>query len=160
MAEAKTSGTTKQSAKKPAAGAASEADFFSFGANPFAAAYEDMMAKSMEQAGTAYSKWKETGESAGDLFEQTNELGQEAAKTLQKHLIDVAQENCDSALQLMKDLSASSSLAEAIELQASYTRKQFETLGTQTKAFQETVVSVSNEMAEPARKVFEKAVTE
>ena len=72
-------------------------------------------------------------------------MGQ-GATALNRKVMEIAQCNIDSGFDLAKSLAGAKNLAEVIELQATYWRKQFDTLGAQA----EEVRSLSNQVTADA----------
>ena len=83
-------------------------------------------------------------------------MGQ-GAKALNSKVMHIAQCNIDSGFDLAKSLAGIKNLADVIELQAAYCRKQFDALGAQA----EEVRSLSTtDAARPARDQVTRGIVE
>lgn len=119
-------------------------------------AFREATEKSIEQARDTYAKVKTAAEDATDLMEDTFETSRQGIVEFNHKAVDAAKANADAAFSFMKDLMAAKSLAEAIELQSTYTRQQFDTLSTQTKDMQEFATKLSTDVTAPVKEAVEK----
>ena len=78
-----------------------------------------------------------------------NALGQGAA-TLNRKVIEIAQENVSSGFDLAKSLATARTLAEMVELRATYWRKQFSVLAAQAEEVRALSVKVAADIATPS----------
>lgn len=124
------------------------------------AAFREATEKSIEQARQAYAKVKSAAEDASDLMEDTFETSRQGMVEFNHKAVDAAKANTDAAFAFMKDLMAAKSLAEAIELQSTYTRQQFDALSTQSKDMQEFVTKLSSDVTAPVKEAVEKTLKE
>jgi phasin family protein len=65
--------------------------------------------------------------------------------------MDIAQRNINSGFDLAKSLAGARNLAEIIELQAAYWRKQFDTLGAQAEEVRSLTTQVTADAAKPVQ---------
>ena len=77
-------------------------------------------------------------------------LGQGAA-ALNRKIIEIAQQNVSSSFDLAKSLATAKTLAEMVELTATYWRKQFGALATQTEEVRVLSTKVAAGMAAPIK---------
>jgi hypothetical protein len=70
---------------------------------------------------------------------------------LNRKIIDIAQRNLNSGFDLAKNLAGAKNLAEMVELQAAYWRKQFATLATQSEEIRALSTKVTANTAEPIK---------
>ena len=113
--------------------------------------------KSIEQAREAYAKLKTAAEDATDLLEDGFETTRRSVLDFNHKAVDAARANTDATFQFVKDLFEVKTLAEAIELQTSFARAQFDALGAQAKDMQELTTKLAGEMNETFKGAVEKA---
>lgn len=121
------------------------------------AVFREATEKSIEQARDAYAKVKTAAEDATDLMEDTFETSRQGVVEFNHKAVDAAKVNADAAFSFMKDLMAAKTLAEAIELQSTYARQQFDALSTQSKDMQEFVTKLSSDVTAPVKEAVEKS---
>ena len=110
--------------------------------------------KNLAQSREFYDRSKDALEGVLDSWERSFGAAGQGAAALNRKVIDIAQRNINSGFDLAKSLAGARSLAEIMELQAAYWRKQFDTLGAQA----EEVRSLSNQAtADALRPVQEQA---
>lgn len=114
--------------------------------------------KSIEQARDAYAKVKTAAEEATDLLEDTFQTTRQGTIDFNAKALDAAKANTDATFQLFKDLMGAKSVAEAIELQSSFARTQFETFTAQAKDMQEFSTKFATELSAPVKDAVEKSV--
>jgi phasin len=122
------------------------------------AAFREMAEKSVEQAKASYEKLKTAAEEATDLMEDTYETARAGAVEYNTKSLEAVKANTDAAFGFAKELFAVKTIAEAVELQTSFARKQFETLTAQIKDLQETAKKVATETSAPVKAATEKAM--
>jgi phasin len=120
------------------------------------AAFREATEKGIENAREAYAKIKTAAEDATDLMEDTFETSRQGVVEFNHKAVDAAKANTDAAFSFMKDLMAAKSVAEAIELQSSYAREQFDALSAQTKDMQEFATKLSTDVTAPVKEAVEK----
>ena len=105
-----------------------------------------LVAKNLAQSREFYDRSKDALEGLLESWERSFGAAGQGAATLNRKVIDIAQRNINSGFDLAKSLAGARSLAEIMELQAAYWRKQFDTLGAQA----EEVRSLSNQVTADA----------
>ena len=75
-------------------------------------------------------------------------MGQGAA-ALNRKIIEIAQRNISSGFDLAKSLATAKTLAEIVELRATYWRKQFTILADQAEEVRALYAKVAEEMTRP-----------
>lgn len=138
--------------------AALPADPFTLPSVEVPPAVREIAEKSVAQAKEAYSKFKTAAEEATDALEDTYESTRKGVLEFNFKALDAARINTDATFDFIKEIISAKSLAEAIELQTSFTRKQFEALSGQAKEFQELATKLATESGAPLKDVFTKAV--
>ena len=78
-------------------------------------------------------------------------LGQGTA-ALNRKIIEIAQRNVSSGFDLAKTLATAKTLAEIVELRATYWRKQFSALAAQAEEVRALSVKVAADMATPIKR--------
>jgi hypothetical protein len=99
----------------------------------------------------AYERGRESIDEAVSMVEVTIERGGEGAIALNRKVIDIAQDNLNSSLDLAKQLAGADSLNTAMELNVAFMRKQFETFTAQAQEVRELTTQVANSTSAPAK---------
>jgi hypothetical protein len=81
--------------------------------------------KTVAQTREVYDRSKDALEAAVDTMEKSFDAVGQGAVALNHKIIDIAQRNLNSGFDLAKNLAGAKNLAEMVELQAAYWRKQF-----------------------------------
>ena len=105
-----------------------------------------LVANNLAQSREFYDRSKDALEGVLESWERSFGAAGQGAAALNRKVIDIAQRNINSGFDLAKNLAGARSLAEIMELQAAYWRKQFDTLGAQA----EEVRSLSNQVTADA----------
>ena len=142
---------------------ATTADVFEFPAfdmTKMADGYREMADKSVNQTKETYAKVKAAAEDATKAIETTLENAQAGTVELSLKAIDAARGNVEHSLSHMEALLGVKSVAQMIELQTSFFRKQAEMMVDQTKMMQEAAKKVAEDVSKPVKTVAEKAMSE
>ena len=121
------------------------------------AAFRDLAEKGIAQARDTYAKFKSAAEEATDVVEDTYETAREGAMAIGVKALEAAKTNSDASFALAKDLFSAKTFAEMIELQTSFTRKQFDAVATQMKEFQDLATKFVTDAAKPVTAQVEKS---
>lgn len=113
---------------------------------PVSEAMRALAEKNVAQTRELYEHSKHALEAALETLERSFDAMGQGATALNRKVMEIAQCNIDSGFDLAKSLAGAKNLAEVIELQATYWRKQFDTLGAQA----EEVRSLSNQVTADA----------
>ncbi|PVB63161.1 phasin [Labrenzia sp. 011] len=166
MTETATSTTTAKSAPKaratkakagPAGAGFPEFEAFAMPKMEVPAAFREATEKGIENAREAYAKVKTAAEDATDMMEDTFETSRQGVVEFNSKAVDAAKANTDAAFSFFKDIMSAKSVAEAIELQSTFAREQFEALSAQTKEMQELATKLGTEVSAPVKEAFEKS---
>jgi phasin len=111
----------------------------------------DFAEKSVQQAKDAYAKFKSAAEETTDMLEDTYTSATKGATEFNLKALETLRLNVNSAFDYTRELFATKSLAEAVELSSSHVRKQFEVLSTQAKDLTAIAQKVATEAAEPIK---------
>ena len=89
--------------------------------------------KNVAQTREACEHSKDALEAALETLERSFDALGQGATALNHKVMDIAQRNINSGFDLAKGLAGAKTLAEGIELQAAYWRKQFDALAAQAE---------------------------
>lgn len=144
---------------KPATAASPFSDFeaFSMPKIEVPAMVREMTEKGIEQARDAYSKVKSAAEEATDLLEDTFETSRQGVVEFNMKALDAAKVNTDATFSFFKDLMGVKTVAEAIELQSTFARQQFDALSAQAKDMQEFATKLTSDVTSPVKEAVEKS---
>ena len=84
-----------------------------------------MAEKAVDQTREVYDRSKDALDASVATFERTFDAAGQGAVAFNRKIIDIAQRNVNSGFDLAKSLAGAKNLAEMVELQAAYWRKQF-----------------------------------
>jgi phasin len=104
------------------------------------------------QSREAYERAKATLDAGVEAIERSYDAAGQAANALNRKIIDIAQRNVNSGFDLAKSLASAKNLAEMVELQGAYWRKQLEALMAQAEEVRELSVNASVDVAEPIKR--------
>ncbi|MBU4528908.1 MAG: phasin family protein [Hoeflea sp.] len=135
-------------------------EFPTFDMTKVADGYREMADKSVNQTKEAYAKAKTAAEDATKAIETTLETAQAGTVELSLKAIDAARGNVEHSLSHMEALLGVKSVAQMIELQTSFFRKQAEMMVDQTKMMQEAAKKVAEDVSKPTKTIAEKAMSE
>jgi len=107
--------------------------------------------KNIAQLRELYERSKDAFEAVMESWERTFDAAGQGAVALNRRVIDITQRNIDSGFELAKSLAGAKNLAEAMELQASYWRKQLGTLGAQAEEVRTLSTQVTADVTEPIK---------
>ena len=147
-------------ATKKTATSAEMFEFPAFDMTKMADGYREMADKSVNQSKENYAKVKAVAEDATKAIEATMESAQAGTVELSLKAIDAARGNVEHSLSHMEALLGVKSVAQMIELQTGYFRKQAEMMADQAKTMQEAARKLAEDVSKPAKTVAEKAMSE
>ena len=107
--------------------------------------------KNIAQTREIYERSKTALDTVLESWERSFDAVGQGAVALNRKVIDIAQRNINSSFDLAKSLAGAKNLAEAVEMQSAYWRKQFDTLAAQA----EEVRTLSTQVAADAAKSIE-----
>ncbi len=139
-------------------------DAFSFSATAFDPAkvtetFRDFAEKGAAQSKDAYAKMKTATEEATKTVETTLQTAQAGTVELGLKAIDALRTNAEMSLSHMEALLGVKSIAELVELQTSFIRKQAEVTVEQAKAMQEAAKKVADTVVKPGKEAAEKVMS-
>jgi phasin len=104
-----------------------------------------------------YAKLKAAAEETSDLLEDTYTTASAGLKDFNLKALEAARANLNAGFDHARDLMGVKSLAEVVELQSTYLRKQFEIFQGQFKDLSAIAQKVAADTAEPVKVKVEKA---
>lgn len=149
---------TKTTKSATAASPFSEYEAFSMPKIEVPAMVREMTEKGIEQARDAYAKVKTAAEEATDMLEDTFETSRQGVVEFNMKALDAAKVNTDATFSFFKDLMSVKTVAEAIELQSTFARQQFDALSTQAKDMQEFATKLTSDVTSPVKEAVEKSI--
>ena len=115
----------------------------------FSEAVRELAERSVDQTREAFDRAKDSLEAAVDTMARSfDALGQGAA-ALNRKVIEIAQENVSSGFDLAKSLATARTLAEMVELRATYWHKQLSALSAQAEEVRTLSTKVAADMVAP-----------
>lgn len=100
----------------------------------------------------AYERAKSALDAGLEAMERSYDAASKATAALNRKIIEIAQRNVNSGFDLAKSLASARDLAEIVQLQGAYWRKQFETLLAQAEELRALSVHASADVAEPIKR--------
>ncbi|TCT12060.1 phasin [Tepidamorphus gemmatus] len=156
-AKEKTAPKTAAEATAKTAGAATAA-FPNFGTLEVPAAFREMAEKNVMKAKEAYDSYKSLAEDATDALEDTFASINKGTNDFQAKALGVAKAQFNAGFDFVEKMIGVKSLAEAIEIQSEFARKQFDALTEQAKEFQALASRVQSESTKPFKDGIAKAM--
>ena len=123
-------------------------------------AWREAAEKGTTQARDAYARFKAAAEAGTEITEAALSTARDNAAIVGLKAIEATKTNADATFSFLKDLFGAKSIAEAVELQATFARRQFDTLSAQAKEFGDLTQKAIVETSKPGREAFEKMFKE
>lgn len=114
-------------------------------------AARELAEKTVAQTREAYERSKDALEAALETVERSYDALGQGAAALNRKIIEIAQRNINSGFDLAKSLATAKTLAEIVELRATYWRKQFTVLAAQAEEVRALYAKVADEMTGPIK---------
>jgi phasin len=118
----------------------------------------DLAEKTVAQSREVYDRSADAFDASVLTFEKSFDAAGQGAVAFNRKIIDIAQRNLNSAFDLAKSLAGAKTLADIVELQAAYWRKQFETLTAQAEEVRALSTKVTADAAQPLKSQMERGV--
>lgn len=141
---------------------ANKSDVFSFSAfdpSKFTETFRDFAEKGAAQSKDAYAKMKTAAEEASKTVENTMQTAQAGTVELGLKAIEALRANADMSLSHMEALLGVKSVAELVELQTAFLRKQAEATVEQAKSMQEAAKKVAETVTKQGKEAADKAMS-
>ena len=110
-----------------------------------------MAEKSVAQIREINDRTKDALDASIATFERTFDGAGRSATAFNRKIIDIAQRNVNSCFDLANSLAGAKNLAEMMELQGAYWRKQFGALAAQAEEVRALSTKVTADTAEPVK---------
>jgi phasin len=114
-------------------------------------AVREFAEKGVQQAKDNYTKFKAAADQTAGVFEDSYATASKGATEFNVKALDALRTNVNAAFDYTRELFASKTLAEAVELSSAHVRKQFETLSEQAKDLTAVAQKVAAEASEPIK---------
>ncbi|MCT4655969.1 MAG: phasin family protein [Cohaesibacter sp.] len=116
----------------------------------------DMAEQGVAQVRDGYEKVRVAAEEQNAAVEKSIDTARDAGMAVNKKVLDAAQANMEAGFNFFRDALSVNTLGDAIELQSSFARAQFDTVSAQAKDIQETVNKGIQEAAAPVQEAVNK----
>ena len=107
--------------------------------------------KTVDQTREAYDRSTDAFDASVTTFEKSFGAAGQGAVAFNRKIIDIARRNMSSSFDLAKSLAGAKSLADMVELQTAYWRKQFSTLTAQAEEVQALSTKVTADATEAVK---------
>ncbi len=151
---------SKSEATAPKASKALENEVFTMSKMEVPAFFQELTEKSVDQAREGYAKVKSASEDATAILEETMEVTRDGLMEMNLKAVDAAKDNSEAAFSHIREMFGVKTLSEAIELQSTFSRKQYDTVSQQVKDMQETATKFATSISQPAKEAFDKSMKE
>ena len=115
-------------------------------------AMRDLAERNIAQMRETYERSKDALEGVLQSWERSFDATNQGAVALNRKIIDIAQRNINSGFDLAKCLAGAKNMAEAVELQADYWRKQLDTLTAQAEEVRTLTAQVAADATKPMKR--------
>jgi phasin len=112
-------------------------------------AARELADRRVAQTREAFERSKDVLEAALETVDKSYDALGQGAAALNRKIIEIAQRNISSGFDLAKSLATAKTLAEIVELRATYWRKQFTVLAAQAEEVRALYAKVAEEMTRP-----------
>ena len=110
-----------------------------------------VLAETVAQTRVAYDRSLEAFDASLTTFERTFEAAAQGAAAFNRKIVDLARRNVDASFDLATSLAGAKNLADIVELQAAFWRKQFGVLTAQADEVRVLSTKVTAAAAEPVK---------
>src|SRR5262245_19115920 len=107
--------------------------------------------KTVNQSREAYERGKDALEEAIDALERAFDAAGQGATAVNRKPIDLGQRNLNSVFDLAKSLAGAKNLAEIVELQSAFIRKQFDVFASQANEIRALSTKIAADTTEPIK---------
>jgi phasin len=109
----------------------------------------EMAEKSVQRAKEGYARWKSAAEETSDAFEDVYATASKNYKELGRKSVEATRSNVNAHFDFLQALFGAKSVSQAIELQNSYARQQFDVVGGQLKELASLAQKAATEGVKP-----------
>jgi phasin len=114
-------------------------------------AFRALAEKTVNQSREAYERSKGLLEEAIDALERSIDAAGQGVVALNRKSIDIAQRNLNTGFDLAKSVAGARTVAEMLELQTAFVRKQFDALAGQAEEVRSLATKVAADTTEPIK---------
>ena len=107
--------------------------------------------KTVAQTRQAYDRSLDAFDASLTTFERSFDAAGQGAAAFNRKIVDIARRNVDASFDLAKSLAGAKNLANIVELQAAFWRKQFGVLTAQAEEVRAVSTKVTADAAEPIK---------
>ncbi|MDA7947465.1 MAG: phasin family protein [Hyphomicrobiaceae bacterium] len=107
--------------------------------------------KTVKQSREAYENAKDAMEEAVEVLEKSIDQAGQGAAAINRKVIDMTQANLNTGFDLAKDIAGARNIAEIMELQNAFVRKQFEVLTAQAEEIRALSTQIASNAADPLK---------
>jgi phasin len=107
--------------------------------------------KTVAQTREAYDRSKDAFDASLTTFERSFDASGQGAAAFNRKIIDIARRNVDTSFDLAQSLTGAKTLADMVELQAAFWRKQFAVLTAQAEEVRALSTKVMADAGEPLK---------
>ena len=107
--------------------------------------------KAVAQSREAYDRSLEAFDASLTTFERSFDTAGQGAAAFNRKIVDIARRNVDASFDLATSLAGAKNLADMVELQSAFWRKQFGVLTAQAEEVHALSTKVTADMAEPIK---------
>jgi len=107
--------------------------------------------QTVTQSREAYENAKDAMEEAVEVLEKSIDHAGQGAAAINRKVIDMTQTNLNTGFDLAKDLAGAKNVAEIMELQSAFVRKQFESLAAQAEEIRTLSTQIATDTANPLK---------
>ena len=112
-------------------------------------AVRSLAEQTVTQSREAYENAKGAMEEAVDVLEKSIDQTGQGVAAINRKALGIAQENLNTSFDLAKELAGAKNVAEIMELQSSFVRKQFETFAAQAEEFRALSAQITTDAISP-----------
>jgi phasin len=116
--------------------------------------------KAVEQTRNAYGRSLDAFDTSLTTFERSFDAAGQGAAAFNRKIIDLARRNVDASFDLATSLAGAKDLADMVELQSAFWRKQFGVLTAQAEEVRTLSIRVAADTAEPIKSQMERAAVD
>ena len=114
--------------------------------------------KTVAQTRQAYDRSLDAFDASLTTFERSFDAAGQGAAAFNRKIVDIARRNVDASFDLASSLAGARNLADIVELQSAFWRKQFGVLTAQADEVRALSTKVTAAAAEPIKSQMERAV--
>lgn len=117
----------------------------------------ELAEKSVQQAKDGYARWKAAAEETSDAFEDAYATASKGYKEFSRKSVEVTRSNVNAHFDFLQALIGAKSVSQAVELQTSFARQQFEVLTSQAKELSTLAQKAATDGSKPFQGLASKA---